>query len=87
MRIQSVKCNPSFSINDGQVTLQLDDIEVGTVYKALEHYVQNPDKATIPHIQQASAEWRALWYLMNQGALVPAGNDPWEEIKKRDREE
>ena len=56
MRIQSVKCNPSFSISDGQVALQLDDIEVGTVYKALEHYVQNPDKATVPHIQQACVE-------------------------------
>lgn len=68
MRIHSIKCNPMFDIGDGEVILTLNDIEVGTIAKALEEYIKvRPETASMAHIGDAAERWKKLRYLMNEG--------------------
>ena len=68
MRIHSIKCNPMFDIGDGEIVLTLNDIEVGTIAKALEEYIKaRPETASMPHIGNTADRWRKLCFLMNEG--------------------
>lgn len=71
MRIKSIKCNPSFAIGDGEAIVILNDIEIGTISRALNDYIANhKGAADRPHIETTVKEWLALDYLVSQGALV-----------------
>lgn len=75
MRIKSIKCNPSFAISDGEAIVVLNDIEIGTISRALNDYIANHKGAAgTPHIETTVKEWLALDYLVSQGALVYESN-------------
>lgn len=68
MRIKSIKCNPVCAIGEGEVLLTLTDIEVGTVAKALEEYIQvRPEVTNFAHIKKAAERWQELRHLMDEG--------------------
>ena len=71
MRIKNIKCNPTLSICDGEAEIILNDIEIGTISRALNDYIANHKGAAgTPHIETTVKEWMVLDYLVSQGALV-----------------
>lgn len=71
MRIKNIKCNPALSICDGEADIILNDVEIGTISRALNDYIKNhPGAAGTPHIENTVKEWAALDYLVSQGTLV-----------------
>ena len=71
MRIKSIKCDSSFAIGDGEAIVILNDIEIGTISRALNDYIANHKGAAgTPHIETTVKEWKVLDYLVSQGMLV-----------------
>lgn len=68
MRIQSIKCNPAFTVGEGEVVVTLTDTEVGTITKALEEYTKaRPEVMNLAHIKRALNRWQELFHLIDEG--------------------
>ena len=71
MRIKSLKCNPPFSISEGEAHIILNDTEIGTISRALNDYIKyHKGAAGTQHIENTVKEWAVLDNLVSQGNLL-----------------